>query len=143
MKLQVVRGYCLCIPAIVALWGVDVSIAEQPPITNDLVELAWAYAIETDPPPPLKNNGEKYTLPDTPLTFTLNEIYGWDPIEQQLSGAPADWYPADHPPMPDIVAKGAYERKVIPCALCHYPNGKGKAENANPAGLPKEYLVHR
>ncbi len=45
--------------------------------------------------------------------------------------------------MPDIVAKGAIERKVIACALCHYPNGKGKAENANPAGLPKEYLVQQ
>ena len=45
--------------------------------------------------------------------------------------------------MPDIVAKGDQSRSVIACALCHYPNGKGRPENANPAGLPKAYFIQQ
>src|SRR5215472_16636093 len=55
------------------------------------------------------------------LEFTLTQIrdaYG-----------PADWFPDDHPKMPEIVAHGR-RPEVRACALCHYPNGKGRAENA-------------
>jgi cytochrome c553 len=30
---------------------------------------------------------------------------------------------------------------VTACSLCHYPNGKGRAENAGVAGLPYAYIV--
>ena len=49
---------------------------------------------------------------------------------------PADWYPGDHPPMPDIVAHGRERDKIRACALCHYPNGLGKPENGPAGGLP-------
>jgi hypothetical protein len=48
---------------------------------------------------------------------------------------PADWYPGDHPKMPDVVAHGR-RPDVHACSLCHYPNGKGRPENAGVAGLP-------
>jgi cytochrome c553 len=32
---------------------------------------------------------------------------------------------------------------VIACSLCHYPNGKGRAENAGISGLPVEYFVRQ
>jgi cytochrome c553 len=54
---------------------------------------------------------------------------------------PADWFPGDHPAMPDIVAKGKQEQQVIACSLCHYPNGKGRPENAGVSGLPYDYFV--
>jgi cytochrome c553 len=44
--------------------------------------------------------------------------------------------------MPDIVARGK-EPDVIACALCHYPNGKGRPENAGIAGLPVEYFIQQ
>jgi cytochrome c553 len=44
--------------------------------------------------------------------------------------------------MPDIVANGQYP-DVWACALCHYPNGKGRPENAGIAGLPKEYFIQQ
>lgn len=125
------------------------SISAPPPVVDEnslpdhLVELAWAYAIDTEKPPPLPDHGGKYTLSGAEGSYDRNEILGRDPETRQLSGTPADWYPQDHPPMPDIVAHGAFDRKVIACALCHYPNGKGKAENANPAGMPKDYLVQQ
>ncbi|MCB1235367.1 MAG: c-type cytochrome, partial [Verrucomicrobiae bacterium] len=51
--------------------------------------------------------------------------------------------PGDHPKMPEIYAKGDPARKIIACALCHYPNGKGKAENAPPAGQDARYLAQQ
>jgi cytochrome c553 len=43
--------------------------------------------------------------------------------------------------MPDIVAHGRRDAQVNACALCHYPNGKGRAENAGVSGLPYSYFV--
>ena len=33
--------------------------------------------------------------------------------------------------------------EIWACALCHYPNGKGKPENAGVAGLPVEYFIEQ
>jgi cytochrome c553 len=55
---------------------------------------------------------------------------------------PADWYPGDHPAMPEVVAHGR-KPDVWACALCHYPNGKGRPENAGVSGLPVSYFVHQ
>jgi cytochrome c553 len=53
---------------------------------------------------------------------------------------PADWYPGDHPVMPEIVAHGK-RPDVRACSLCHYPNGKGRPENAGVSGLPYAYFM--
>jgi cytochrome c553 len=55
---------------------------------------------------------------------------------------PADWFPQDHPEMPPIVAHGKAPN-VIACALCHYPNGHGRPENAAIAGLPEAYILEQ
>jgi cytochrome c553 len=55
---------------------------------------------------------------------------------------PADWFPGDHPAMPEIVAHGR-RPDVRACALCHYPNGKGRAENAPIAGYPVAYFIQQ
>jgi cytochrome c553 len=73
------------------------------------------------------------TLPGSQGSFTLQQVrdqYG-----------PADWYPGDHPPMPPIVAQGRRDASISACSLCHYPNGKGRPENAGVAGLPYAYFV--
>jgi cytochrome c553 len=61
---------------------------------------------------------------------------------QQIAnrGGPADWFPGDHPAMPDVVAHGKMPN-VWACSLCHYPNGKGRAENAPVSGLPNSYFI--
>lgn len=61
---------------------------------------------------------------------------------------PPDWYPNEHAPMPPIVAKGVRpgpNRSValLPCALCHLPNGAGHVESASLAGLPREYIIRQ
>jgi cytochrome c553 len=73
-------------------------------------------------------------LPGSPFGFTLAQI--GNPF------GPADWFPTDHPPMPPIIAFGR-KPQIWACALCHYPNGKGRPENAGVSGLPVSYFMHQ
>jgi cytochrome c553 len=57
--------------------------------------------------------------------------------------APADWFPNDHPPMPDIVAHGKEASGFRACAICHLPNGQGLMQNAPVAGLPVDYFLRQ
>jgi cytochrome c553 len=103
---------------------------------------AWAYGFVLPlskepkaPPnaPQLQDDGSQRHLPGATTSFTLTQVrnfYG-----------PADWFPGDHPPMPPIVAQGRMEAMIQACGLCHYPNGKGRQENAGLAGLPYSYFV--
>ncbi|HSG63846.1 MAG TPA: c-type cytochrome, partial [Gammaproteobacteria bacterium] len=84
---------------------------------------------------PVPDDGIKRSLPDTDRTFTRNEAY--------FDYGPADWYPGDHPPMPDVVANGKVSEGVRACALCHYPNGQGKMENGHVAGLSESYFLQQ
>ena len=56
--------------------------------------------------------------------------------------APPDWFPASHPRMPDIVAHGR-KPAVNACGFCHLPDGRGRAENAQLAGLSADYMVRQ
>jgi len=107
---------------------------------------AWAYGESTanNPaggaevrparaPRPAPDNSLKH-VPGSASEFTRAQIgdrFG-----------PADWYPGDHPAMPEIVAHGR-KPDIWACALCHYPNGKGRPENAGVAGLPVSYFIHQ
>jgi len=71
-------------------------------------------------------------VPGSTATFTLAEI--------RNGFGPADWFPGDHPPMPEVVAHGK-RPEVRACSLCHYPNGKGRPENAGVSGLPVSYFI--
>jgi cytochrome c553 len=73
-------------------------------------------------------------LAGSTLEFTLAQI--------RDGFGPADWFPGDHPTMPEIVAHGR-RPDVRACALCHYPNGKGRAENAPVAGYPVAYFIQQ
>jgi cytochrome c553 len=100
--------------------------------------IPWAYAIPPAPPagtppatPAPPDTSIKH-LPDSTLEFTRAQISD--------RFGPADWYPSDHPSMPDVVAHGK-KPDVWACGLCHYPNGKGRQENAGVAGLPIAYFI--
>jgi cytochrome c553 len=74
-------------------------------------------------------------LPGTEVALAIKDI--------DNNFAPGDWYPQDHPKMPEIVAHGDKDDKVNACGFCHYPNGKGRPNNAGPAGLPAEYILQQ
>src|SRR5215813_13953576 len=97
----------------------------------------WAYGTASAPTGgrgPAQDTATPRTLPGSTLTFTLSQI--------RDGFGPADWFPGDHPPMPEIVAHGR-RPDIRACALCHYPNGKGRAENAPVTGYPVEYFVQQ
>ena len=58
-----------------------------------------------------------------------------------------DWFPRDHPsPMPPIIRNGPAAgtgNTGRGCGSCHLPNGKGRPENAPPAGLPVAYFMRQ
>jgi cytochrome c553 len=76
-----------------------------------------------------------HALSGSTQTFTETQIH--------YDYGPADWFPEDHPAMPEIVARGRQSDTLRACALCHYPNGHGKPENASPAGLPAAYVLQQ
>jgi cytochrome c553 len=117
----------------IALAGASTLMAQspQPP--------AWAYAIPIPPPAgapaaPAAPDTSMKQLPGSTLSFT----------RQQISDGfgPADWFPGDHPAMPDIVSHGK-RPDARACGLCHMPNGKGRQENAGVSGLPVSYFIQQ
>jgi cytochrome c553 len=101
---------------------------------------AWAYAIPPAAPAgapaaqPAAPDPTPRTLPGSTLSFPLANI--------RDAFGPADWFPGDHPAMPEVVAKGR-RPDVRACGLCHYPNCKGRPENAGVAGLPVSYFIQQ
>lgn len=94
----------------------------------------WAYGIP--PPgekPPAPHHPEGLLkVPGSSRSFTLKDI--------EDGFGPADWFPEDHPTMPEIVAKGR-RPDIRACGSCHYPNGKGRPSNGSVSGLPVAYFV--
>ena len=118
-------------------------------------EPLWAYGFEMPAKP-----GDK-AQPQNPPSRNLRA--NQDPEEQtrprRIKGSQAayslvdvrdgqnviDWFPEDHPPMPDVIVHGpaALGAKKRGCASCHLPTGKGRPENAAPAGLPVGYIMRQ
>jgi cytochrome c553 len=117
-------------------WAAGVCIAADGPP-------GWAYGF---PPGPAAPNPPAAPAPTSPVDTSVKHLAGSNGAFtiQQIRDAfgPADWYPGDHPPMPDVVAHGR-RPDVRACALCHYPNGKGRPENAPIAGYPAAYFIQQ
>jgi cytochrome c553 len=103
----------------------------------------WAFFVPTAAqaaPPPPQDPGKRQHVAGSSITYSLAQV--------QDALNPPDWYPEEHPAMPVIVAHGSApnaERAfpLLPCALCHLPNGAGHVESASLAGLPVEYIVRQ
>jgi cytochrome c553 len=126
----------------VAMGALAAQAADVPP--------PWAYGFASPPPAspppapaaapnpaPPPDNTVQHTLPGSKASFTRAQAgnrYG-----------PGDWFPEDHPEMPDIVAHGreSAQPQIYACSLCHYPNGNGRPENANITGLSFDYIVQQ
>lgn len=129
-----------------AVARVEVDFANEP---------LWAYGFEKPPAP-----GEK-AAPQALPTRTLrpNEDAAQQTQPRRVEGSNAtytlvdvrdlqnviDWFPEDHPRMPDVIAHGPAGMGPAKrgCGSCHLPNGKGRPENAAPAALPAAYVVRQ
>ena len=107
--------------------GVRVSgqTGETPP--------SWAYPqAQNQQRPP--DDGKVYHLEGSSAAFTVTQIND--------AFAPPDWYPAEHPPMPEVVAHGR-KPDLRACGQCHLPHGLGHPESSGIAGLPADYIVEQ
>jgi cytochrome c553 len=115
----------------------------------DINKPEWAYAVALTAPQPRpvapgeqRGRGAGRGAPDpTPRTLPGSK-FSFTTAQVRNNFDPADWFPEDHPAMPDIVAHGRAP-DVKACAFCHMPNGKGRPENAPVAGLPEDYIVRQ
>jgi cytochrome c553 len=95
---------------------------------------AWAYPVN---PPDLKvppDDGTPRRVAGSNAAFTLTQL-------RDRFFAPV-WHPSDHPPLPEVVARGR-KPDVFACGFCHRADGPGGPENANLAGLPAAYIVQQ
>src|SRR5258705_5239897 len=134
--------------------GVTVLLGSVVPIVGvmkaaDAQGPTWAYAVPpppaagATPPAPARDDEKMLSVPGSDKNSPFNQVRGRRDNDTPARVAPADWFPGDHPAMPKIVEQGDESRGIIACSLCHYPNGKGRSENASPQGLSKEYIVRQ
>lgn len=93
----------------------------------------WAYPV-TPKPEPLDNVIMK-TATGSSKQYTAAQVD--DPFN------PPDWFPEDHPPMPEIVAHGGPKPAGRACAMCHLTSGDGHPESAGLSGLQAAYTVRQ
>lgn len=98
----------------------------------------WAFFVPAD-------DSARLTMPELPDSWTApGSTRSYTRAQLQNAFNPPDWYPDEHPPMPAIVAHGLPPQgnapPLLPCALCHLPNGAGHVESASLAGLPAPYI---
>lgn len=94
----------------------------------------WAFPVTDKVQPPSSDDGLPKTAPGSDRTYTRAQI---DDLMN-----PPDWYPQDHPAMPNVVAHGG-GGLVRACAACHLPTGTGHDESAYIAGLPVNYMMQQ
>jgi cytochrome c553 len=135
--------------AIFAVMCLDPALASaqegpggEPATAGPQTTPAWAYPL--DPPgvkftpmtqalphPPAPDRDTPIHLPGSSVALTLKQVYEGD-----------DWHPEDHPPMPEVVARGR-KPDVMGCAFCHLQNGRGRPESSRLAGLPASYMIEQ
>lgn len=127
-KLLAELGACALLIAIstVVTDGMLAYGAEEPP--------DWAYPVN---PPDFKlvpDDGSIRRVPGSTAGYTLSQT--------RDRFVALDWHPADHQPMPEVVARGR-KPEVFACGFCHRADGPGGPENANLAGLPAAYIIQQ
>jgi len=126
----------MALTAVCVFNGGFASAADGPP--------GWAYGFPpgTSGTPAAAPAPAPAAAPDTSVKHLTGSNGAFTLPQIRDAFGPADWYPNDHPPMPDVVAHGR-RPDVRACGLCHYPNGKGRPENAGVAGLPNSYFIQQ
>jgi cytochrome c553 len=93
----------------------------------------WAYPVT--PPPGQLDNVKLLTVPGSSKQDTQAQVD--DPFN------PPDWFPDEHPPMPEVVAHGGPKPAGRACAQCHLTSGDGHPESAGLSGLPAGYITRQ
>jgi cytochrome c553 len=105
-------------------------LASYVAIAADLPD--WAY-----PPTPKPEPKDAVALKQVPGSA---KQYTQAQIDDGFN--PPDWFPNEHPPMPEIVAHGK-RPGARACALCHLTNGAGHPESSSVVGLNPGYFIRQ
>lgn len=109
---------------------------QAPPATSDYsTKCTAAKPFDCARGGPPADDGRKRSLPGGSGEYTLPVI--------AADFGPVDWFPAEHPTMPEIVKHGREKDGIRACSLCHLPNGAGKPENAPVAGTSVTYFLNQ
>lgn len=134
-KVQAAAG----VVAWVALCVVGVALAHQgedPSSNAAFVKAeAWAFPVfppQPDPHAPKPDPNKILRVTGSTVTYTQAQLKDLDD---------ADWFPADHPPAPQIVREG--RKPAMPCAECHLISGVGVPATASLDSLPKAYILEQ
>ena len=134
--------------ASVALGGITARAAGEP-------EPLWAYGFLTPPAPgekaapqanPLRKLGPNENAADlTKPRLALGSKATYTRVQVRNGGNVVDWFPEDHPPMPEVVRSGtpSLGEAARGCASCHLPTGRGRPENAPVSGLSPAYFIRQ
>ncbi|HEY6515894.1 MAG TPA: c-type cytochrome [Steroidobacteraceae bacterium] len=128
MNIRLLAGAALGAAAALSAASVcSARTSEAPP--------AWAFPLN---PPDQPSSGTKHPdklehVAGSPVTYT----------DRQLDNEffTPDWFPAEHPPLPTIVASG--RKPAMPCGLCHLATGNGGPAEAALPGLPESYIIEQ
>src|SRR5438094_1574972 len=115
------------VSAAAVLWlAAGLCTAQTPP--------EWAYPVNPPGFKPRPDDGTPRHVPDSSATYSLTQLR-----DRFISPV---WHPAEHPPLPPIVAQGR-KPDVFACGFCHRADGPGGPENAGLAGLPESYFLQQ
>ena len=108
-------------------------LASLPSLASAADRPDWAYPPKEQANVPKEpDDGKPLQAKDSTKFYTRKEI------NSQMDSP--DWFPQDHPPMPQIVAHGD-GKNVRACIGCHLPHGLGHPENSRVAGLTTAYII--
>ena len=84
--------------------------------------------------PTAPDDGKPKQVPGSTKTYVQKQI------DDQMS--PPDWFPDEHPPLPQVVAHGGAPG-VRACTGCHLTTGLGHPENSRIPGSTSAYMLHQ
>jgi cytochrome c553 len=95
----------------------------------------WAFPFRDQVPKSLRTEEPGLLkVPGSTKTYTQEQID--DPLN------PPDWFPDEHPPMPEVVAHGR-GKDVRACGTCHLTSGMGHPESAIITGFSIPYFMRQ
>jgi cytochrome c553 len=152
------RVACLILGACV--YGTGTFAASAPAIVatapHDWSDMPlWAYGVAS--PPHAGDRGKSRSPFGRSLDLTLDRDEQFKPLHVGGSRRtytlldlsdwhnPADCFPDEHVPLPNVVAHGpaSLGEDSCACAYCHKVTGGGRPDNAPVAGLPVTYLLRQ
>ena len=113
--------------AVVCCAAIVAAAAQQKPAGD----LGWAFPAPVGDPPVGFEDAPLKHVPGSSASYDHARIDAFDP---------PDWFPDEHPPMPEVVRHGRGS-PVMACSYCHLASGLGHPQSGNLAGLPVAYFM--